>query len=159
VRTRTDPATLTRELIQPGEKGGIRMAKRTGSNEPTSRTAAAAAVQSRKEARGVRLKAATLGVWLPLAGAAVAAGIGALVSKGVGANTPHRDEYWNIRGGWALYLFLAALTAILLYVPFRRLRLYHLGRRDNRLNHWPARLRNAIGRGLSTHRVVRDRYT
>ncbi|MHB8575281.1 MAG: (Fe-S)-binding protein [Dehalococcoidia bacterium] len=130
------------------------MAKRTGTDAPTSGSTSDGPAGRRP--RGIRLGATSLGIWLP---AGVAIVVGALVSKGVGANTPHRDEYWNIKGGWALYLFLAALTSTLLYVPFRRMRLYRLGRRDYRLNDWPTRLKNAIARGVSTHRVVRDRYT
>jgi Fe-S oxidoreductase/nitrate reductase gamma subunit len=105
--------------------------------------------------RGVRLRSLGPGLWAALF---VAGLIAAVFAKGVGDDTPHREVYWNIRGGWVLNLFLAALTAILLYVPFRRARLYRLGRKDFRRDRIPERLKNAFSRGATAHRVFRDPY-
>ena len=55
-----------------------------------------------------------------------------LGGSSISPNTPHREVYWNIDGGWMVYVFLGALVSTLLYVPFRRSRLYRLGRKDLR---------------------------
>jgi len=98
-----------------------------------------------------------------LASFTLAAGIAAAlvvgtVQKGSVAKLAHREEYWNIRGGWAVYLFLGILVAILLYVPYRRLRLYRLGRSALRTDRIRERLRNAMTFGATAHRVMREPY-
>ncbi len=107
--------------------------------------------------RGLRLNGLAAGVWIVLlaGGALVAA---AVKNDGVAENTPHRVFEWNIVGGWAIYLFLAALVSVLLYVPYRRMRLYRIGRKDLRTNELLRRLKNAFARGASSQRVLRDPY-
>jgi Fe-S oxidoreductase/nitrate reductase gamma subunit len=105
--------------------------------------------------RSVTLRSATLGLWL--AGIALIV-VSAVTAASAGENTPQRREYWNIRGYWVLYLFLSALIATLLYVPFRRGRLYRLGRKEMRIDNIPQRLKNAFSRGATAHRVFRDPY-
>lgn len=106
--------------------------------------------------RDIRLRSAALSVWL-IALAGILAG--ARFSERISPNTPHREVYWNIHGAWAIYLFLAALVTTLVYVPYRRMRLYRLGRKDLRTDRIRERLRNALTIGATTHRVLRDRYT
>src|SRR5579883_341105 len=108
--------------------------------------------------RDLRLNGAVAGVWVALlaGGAAVAAAV--KPDDGVAPNTPHRVFEWNIVGGWAIYLFLAALVSALLYVPYRRMRLYRIGRKDLRTDAIARRLKNAFTRGASSQRVLRDPY-
>jgi Fe-S oxidoreductase/nitrate reductase gamma subunit len=93
-----------------------------------------------------------------LGGAVVAALVVGTIQKGTIPNVPYRNEYWNIRGGWVVYLFLGMLISVLLYVPFRRARLYRLGRPTQVLDHLGERLRNAMAFGATAHRVMRDPY-
>src|SRR5579859_188360 len=110
-----------------------------------------------REQRGLRLNGLAAGAVIALlaGGTAVAA---AVKNDGVAENTPHRIFEWNIVGGWVIYLFLAALVSVLLYVPYRRIRLYRIGRKDLRTNAIARRLRNAFARGASSQRVLRDPY-
>lgn len=69
---------------------------------------------------------------------------------------PSREVFWNVAGGWAVYVFLALLIAVLLYAPSRRLQYYLLGKRVNVFNNVPARLKNMVVLGLAQHRLPRD---
>jgi Fe-S oxidoreductase/nitrate reductase gamma subunit len=108
-----------------------------------------------RRARDERLRSATAGIWAGLAGLLIAGG---LFAAQISNDTPHREAYWNIDGGWMIYVLLAALLATLLYVPFRRARLYRIGRPDLRTDRIKERLRNALTRGATAHRVFRDPY-
>ncbi|HZQ34796.1 MAG TPA: heterodisulfide reductase-related iron-sulfur binding cluster, partial [Dehalococcoidia bacterium] len=124
------------------------------SDEDTQRTSGSSPGRRRE----LRLNGAVAGVWVALlaGGAAVAAAV--KPDDGVAPNTAHRVFEWNIVGGWAIYLFLAALVSALLYVPYRRMRLYRIGRKDLRTNELLQRLKNAFARGASSQRVLRDPY-
>ena len=128
------------------------MATEVGSEEQQAVGEGAPASRGRE----LKLRGVALAAWATLLGGGLVA---ALVSSGVGTATPHREVYWNIRGAWGIYLFLAALVALVLYIPYRRSRLYKLGRKDLRTDQFRRRLRNALQFGLSSHRVLRDRYT
>ena len=89
-----------------------------------------------------------------LAGAVLAPSAAAAAE--VDPNTPHREVYWNITGGWAIYLFLAAVISLVGYVVFRKVRLWALGRPSMRVDRPLQRLRNALILGLAQHRLPRD---
>src|SRR5579871_6027618 len=107
--------------------------------------------------RELRLNGVVVGIWAAVV-AASALAYSRAANDGVAENTPHRIFEWNIVGGWAVYLFLAALVSVLLYVPYRRMRLYRIGRKDLRTDAIARRLKNAFTRGASSQRVLRDPY-
>lgn len=87
---------------------------------------------------------------LPLNGNAAVAWIIVLAISGAGTvasarldpNTPHREVYWGVgRAGWTVYPLLAVLVTTLLYLPFRRARLWRIGRPEVRTENYVPRLR------------------
>ena len=110
---------------------------------------------ARDEKAGARLHASAVLLWLALI---AFSGAGAVATNRIGADTPHRQVYWGVtRIGWTIYPLLAVLVATLLYVPFRRARLWRIGRPDVRTDNVSQRLRNLL-LGAVQHRVPRDRY-
>jgi Fe-S oxidoreductase/nitrate reductase gamma subunit len=97
----------------------------------------------------------TAGVWLSLlAGTAIsAASVGT-----VDPDTPHRQVYWNITGGFIVYPFLSMLIAVLLYALWRRSRYWALGRPTIRTDRIAERIKNVLTQGVIAHRVPRDLY-
>lgn len=84
--------------------------------------------------------------------------IGILYGIGSVAHSQHaqREPFWGITGGWAVYLFFAAVVAFLLYVPARRARLWRLGR-GFRIGNVKERIRN-VQQAFEQRKVVRDAY-
>ena len=104
---------------------------------------------------GMRLSANAAAAWLVVL---LASGAGAVASARLDPNTPHREVYWGVeRAGWTVYPLLAVLVTTLLYLPFRRARLWRIGRRDVRTDNRAQRIRNLL-LGAVQHRVPRDRY-
>jgi Fe-S oxidoreductase/nitrate reductase gamma subunit len=110
---------------------------------------------ARSTQHSTRLQSSTLGVWLSLLGGTA---ITASVNAAVGENTPHRQVYWNITGGFIVYPFLATLLAVLFYALYRRMQYWQLGRPTVRTDRIPERIRNLFIQGVATHRVRRDLY-
>jgi len=107
-------------------------------------------------ARGTRhatLRSSALGVWLSLLGGTA---ISASLNAQVGENTPHREVYWNITGGWILYPLLSILAATLLYALYRRMQYWQLGKSTVRTDRIPQRIKNLVIQGVATHRLRRD---
>ncbi len=103
--------------------------------------------------RGNRLRSSALGLWLSLlAGTAISASVNAAV----GENTPHREPYWNITGGFIVYPFLSMLIAFLLYSLYRRAQYWQLGKPTVRTDRIPERIKNMVIQGIATHRLRRD---
>ena len=61
---------------------------------------------------------------------------------------PTREVYWNITGGWIVYIFLAALVAVLLYASYRRIQYYLIVMSVDKFNKLSARLKNFVIKGL-----------
>lgn len=102
-----------------------------------------------------RLLASPLALWLAVLGVA---GGGTVVAAALPENVAHREVYFNIKGGWAVYALLAMLISTLLFIPFQRMRLWRLGRPAAPMDHLPTRIRNMIVMGFAQHRVRRDRF-
>ncbi|MDQ3809182.1 MAG: hypothetical protein M3336_02715, partial [Chloroflexota bacterium] len=95
-----------------------------------------------------------MGIWASLLGGTA---ISASLNAQVGENTPHREPYWNITGGWVVYPFLAMLISVLLYALYRRMQYWRLGKPTVRTDHIGDRIKNLL-RGAGAHRVPRDLY-
>ena len=83
---------------------------------------------------GLRLSANAAVAWLAVL---LISGAGTVASAGLSSNTPHREVYWGVeRAGWTVYPLLAVLVTTLLYLPFRRARLWRIGRPDVRTDNY-----------------------
>ncbi|MGB6896818.1 MAG: (Fe-S)-binding protein [Dehalococcoidia bacterium] len=73
-----------------------------------------------------------------------------------------REIFWNVQLGEIVYLLGFALIAIVCYALYRRLRLWRLGSKDDRLNNLPNRVWALVVKtaadGLWHRRIVRARY-
>jgi len=72
-----------------------------------------------------------------------------------------REIFWNIGAGEIVYLFGFVVVAIVGYALYRRLRLWGLGSKDDRLSNLGGRIRvflATMADGLFHRRIVRDRY-
>jgi len=72
-----------------------------------------------------------------------------------------REIFWNIQLGGIVYLLGFIVVAIACYALYRRLRLWRLGSKDDRLNDLGSRIRAFVvtmADGLWHRRIVRDRY-
>ncbi|HWO94510.1 MAG TPA: (Fe-S)-binding protein, partial [Dehalococcoidia bacterium] len=78
----------------------------------------------------------------------------------LGFTEPQREVFWNITGGWSVYLMLALLVGVLLYGPYRRLQLWMLGRPGTVTTNLNLRKRilNLFTQGLTTRRLPRYTY-
>ncbi len=56
----------------------------------------------------------------------------------------HREIFWNIDFGWIIYILAAVFVAILVYAIWRRVRLWRLGRPDDRVDQPGTRLGSFI---------------
>src|SRR5215204_724665 len=101
------------------------------------------------------LRSSALGIWASLIGGTT---ISASMNAAVGENTPHREVYWNITGGWALYPLLAMLIAALLYAVYRRMQYWRLGKSSIRTDQIGRRIKNVLTQGVVAHRMPRDIY-
>ncbi len=48
---------------------------------------------------------------------------------------PHRVVFWNIDYGWIVYILATVFVAVLVYAIWKRVRLWRLGRPEDRLDH------------------------
>ena len=75
---------------------------------------------------------------------------------------PSREDLWNIQFGELVYLIGLIVVVAAAYGLFRRLRLWRLGSRDERLSNLPSRAWNLVVKtgadGLWHRRVVRSPY-
>jgi Fe-S oxidoreductase/nitrate reductase gamma subunit len=110
---------------------------------------------SEPRAQGSTLNASALGVWGSLV---IGTAISASAQAQVGENTPHREVYWNITGGWVVYPLLAMLLSVLLYSLYRRAQYWRLGKPTIRTDNVVLRLKNVFTQGAIAHRVPRDIY-
>jgi Fe-S oxidoreductase/nitrate reductase gamma subunit len=72
-----------------------------------------------------------------------------------------REIFWNIQLGEIVYLLGLLVVAIVSHALYRRLRLWRLGGKDDRLSDFGSRIQTFIGSvadGLWHRRIVRDRY-
>jgi hypothetical protein len=73
-----------------------------------------------------------------------------------------RETFWNIQLGEIVYLLGFILIAIVAYALYRRLRLWRLGSKDDRLNNLPNRVWTVVVKtmadGLWHRRIIRARY-
>jgi Fe-S oxidoreductase/nitrate reductase gamma subunit len=72
-----------------------------------------------------------------------------------------REIFWNIELGEIVYLLGFMVVAIVCYALYRRLRLWGLGSKDDRLSNLGGRIRvflASMADGLFHRRIVRDRY-
>ena len=72
-----------------------------------------------------------------------------------------REIFWNIGAGEIVYLFGFVVVAIVGYALYRRLRLWGLGSKDDRLSNLGGRIRvflATMADGLFHRRILRDRY-
>jgi Fe-S oxidoreductase/nitrate reductase gamma subunit len=72
-----------------------------------------------------------------------------------------REIFWNIQLGGIVYLLGFILLAVVFYALYRRLRLWRLGSKDDRLTNLGTRIRAFVltmADGLWHRRIVRDRY-
>jgi Fe-S oxidoreductase/nitrate reductase gamma subunit len=73
-----------------------------------------------------------------------------------------RETFWNIQFGEIVYLLGFVLIAVVAYALYRRLRLWRLGSKDDRLSNLPNRiwtvLVKTVADGLWHKRIVRARY-
>ncbi len=87
---------------------------------------------------------------------------GAYASQEIASATPHREVFWNIEAGWAVYVMLAMLFAAVLYGPYRRIQVWSLGRSSPIVAGLPqtirARVTSLLTQGLTTRRVPRYHY-
>jgi hypothetical protein len=70
--------------------------------------------------------------------------------------SPSREVFFNIPTGWAVYLLLAALIALILYAVYRRVQYYLLGKPVRPFDQLSERLKNMLVQGLAQHRLQRD---
>ena len=94
--------------------------------------------------------------WAPAVGLAGVGLAGALEAERTSAG---REIGFNVDQFWAVYVFLAALTGLLVYGVGRHASLWALGQpTPGVLRELPHRLRNALRLGLAQEKVRRDRY-
>lgn len=73
------------------------------------------------------------------------------------AITPTRELFWNISGQWVMYpLFLAVIAFFVLFYV-RRVKLWRIGRPDDRSGHVGLRLRGALRDAVLQVRVLREK--
>ncbi len=72
---------------------------------------------------------------------------------------PFRQTFWGIgQAGAFVYAFMTVMAIVLAYGLFQRIRLWRLGRPENRLDNPGARIRDFTLFGIGQGRVVQDRY-
>jgi Fe-S oxidoreductase/nitrate reductase gamma subunit len=73
-----------------------------------------------------------------------------------------RETFWNIQFGEAVYLLAFIVMAIAAYAMYRRVRLWRLGSKDDRLSNLPNRVWSVVVKtmadGLWHRRIIRARY-
>jgi Fe-S oxidoreductase/nitrate reductase gamma subunit len=72
-----------------------------------------------------------------------------------------REIFWNIHFGEIVYLLGFVVVAVVFYALYRRLRLWRLGSKDDRLSNLRTRIRTfvvSMADGLWHRRIVSDRY-
>ena len=73
-----------------------------------------------------------------------------------------REIFWNIPFGEVVYLLAFVVIAAVVYGVYRRVRMWRLGRKDDRLSNLPSRAWNVFVKtmadGLWHRRIVRSRY-
>jgi Fe-S oxidoreductase len=121
-----------------------------GEPEPTQHSATEA-----HRPAGERLRSSAVGIWASLIGGTA---ISASFQAQVGENTPHREVYWNITGGWVLYPLLAMFLSVALYSLYRRAQYWRLGKPTVRTDNITRRLKNVFTQGAVAHRVPRDPF-
>src|SRR5918997_3544985 len=121
-----------------------------GEPEPTQHSA----LTTQHSADG-HLRSWSAGIWASLIGGTA---ISASLQAQVGENTPHREVYWNITGGWVLYPLLAMFLAVALYSLYRRAQYWRLGKPTVRTDNIALRLKNVFTQGAIAHRVPRDPF-
>ena len=71
-------------------------------------------------------------------------------------STPTREIYWNISGIAIMYLLLLPTVAIFAYGVWRRLRLWRIGRSENRFDQVWVRVRQVLTNGVLQARLARN---
>ncbi len=70
----------------------------------------------------------------------------------------HREIFWNIDYGWIIYILAALAVAVIAYAIYRRVRLWRLGKPENRLDNLGQRIKSfiviAIVDGLAHRRFL-----
>ncbi|WP_303249925.1 heterodisulfide reductase-related iron-sulfur binding cluster [uncultured Slackia sp.] len=73
------------------------------------------------------------------------------------AVTPTRELFWNISGQWVMYPLFLAVVAFFVLFYVRRVKLWRIGRPDDRSGHVGLRLRGALRDAVLQVRVLREK--
>lgn len=73
------------------------------------------------------------------------------------AITPTRELFWNISGQWVMYPLFLAVVAFFILFYVRRVKLWRIGRPDDRSGHVGLRLRGALRDAVLQVRVLREK--
>ena len=73
------------------------------------------------------------------------------------AITPTRELFWNISGQWVMYPLFLAVVAFFVLFYVRRVKLWRIGRPDDRSGHVGLRLRGALRDAVLQVRVLREK--
>ncbi len=71
---------------------------------------------------------------------------------------PTREIYWNISGIWVMYVLLVPTLLIFAYGLYRRLRLWRIGKPEERFDAILERLKGLFVYGVGQARLLRSRY-
>jgi Fe-S oxidoreductase/nitrate reductase gamma subunit len=71
---------------------------------------------------------------------------------------PTREIYWNIVGHGLIYVFLTAALAAVAYGIFQRVRLWRIGKPEQRLDRIPERIKGLLVEIFGQRRHMRDRF-
>ena len=94
--------------------------------------------------------------WTPAVGMA---GLGVVVAQEAERTTAGRESFFNAAHPWAVYLFLAVFTGLLVYGLIRHASLWAIGQpTPGVLRQAPQRLKHAVRLGLAQDKLRRDRY-
>lgn len=72
---------------------------------------------------------------------------------------PTREIYWNIVGEGGIYALALVAAGVMAYGFWRRVRLWRLGRPEQRLDRIPERLRGLLVEVFGQRRLLRDTYS
>jgi Fe-S oxidoreductase/nitrate reductase gamma subunit len=60
----------------------------------------------------------------------------------------HREIFWNIEYGWIIYILAALAVAVIAYAIYKRVRLWRLGKPENRLDNLGQRIKSFLKIGI-----------
>ena len=71
---------------------------------------------------------------------------------------PSREVFWNISYTFIMYVLLAVILSIFFYGLYRRIRLWRIGKSDNRFDHIGKRLYAVVKNGIAHHSLMKESY-